>query len=78
MAKIERCRGFNIGAVYLVGSGIYGKTEVLDEIVQQAAGRLLEMFDADIIIRFNSDSESGGAYVKDEGGVIKLESGPAL
>lgn len=66
MEKIERCRGVNAGAGYLAGSGIYGKTEVLDEMVQQTADRLLEMFDVNITIRFNSDSESGGAYVKDE------------
>ena len=66
MAKIERCSAINVGTGYLAGSGIYGKTELLDEIVQQAAGRLLEMFDVDITIRFNSDTESGGAYIKDE------------
>lgn len=66
MAKIDRSNGIKLGTGYLMGSEIYGKTEILDEIVQQAAERMLQMFDVDITIRFNFDAESGGAYVKDE------------
>ena len=66
MAKIDRYSGIKVGTGYLMGSEIYGKTEILDEIVQQEAERMLQMFDVDITIRFNFDAESGGAYVKDE------------
>lgn len=66
MAKIDQYSGIKVGTGYLMGSEIYGKTEILDEIVQQAAERMLQMFDVDITIRFNFDAESGGAYVKDE------------
>ena len=66
MAKIDRYSGIKVGTGYLKGSEIYGKTEILDEIVQQEAERMLQMFDVDITIRFNFDAESGGAYVKDE------------
>ena len=66
MAQIDRSNGIKLGTGYLMGSEIYGKTEILDEIVKQAAERMLQMFDVDITIRFNFDAESGGAYVKDE------------
>ena len=66
MAKIDRYSGIKVGTGYLMGSEIYGKTEILDEIVQQEAERMLQMFDVDITIRFNFDAESGDAYVKDE------------
>ena len=35
MAKIDRYSGIKVGTGYLMGSEIYGKTEILDKIVQQ-------------------------------------------
>lgn len=66
MANIERCKGIDTGFGYLVGSGYYGKTRELDDIVQQAANLLRKTFDTDIQMRFNSDQQSGGAFVKDD------------
>lgn len=66
MANIERCKGIDTGFGYLVGSGCYGKTRELDDIVQQAANLLKETFNTDIQIRFNSDQKSGGAFVADD------------
>ena len=52
------------GIPYLVGNGGQGKTEDLDKLVQQAANWLANEFERDIEIRFNSNRESGGAWLK--------------
>jgi len=52
------------GIPYLVGNGGQGKTEELDKLVQKAANWLANEFERDIEIRFNSDRESGGAWLK--------------
>lgn len=58
-----RVNGIPVG---LVGSGYRGKTEELDLVVQKAAELLANFFQRDIEIRFNSDQESGGAFIKDK------------
>lgn len=62
---IERCAGISTGTGYLVGNGYSGKTEELDNIVKKEAEILQEMYGLDIQIRFNSNRESGGAWVID-------------
>ena len=62
---IERSAGIATGAGYLAGSGFSGKTEELDAFIQKEAEILLEMFGRDVVIRFNSDRLSGGAFIKD-------------
>jgi len=52
---ITRSSGYGTGTEYLVGSGYEGKN------------RLSALFDnSHIEIRFNSHSESSGAYIKDD------------
>lgn len=62
---IGRCVGISIGTGYLVGGGYCGKTEQLDEIVKKEAEILEDLYGLDVEIRFNSDRESGGAWVVD-------------
>ena len=52
------------GVHYLVGNGGHGKTEELDKLVEQAAAWLANEFGRDIEIRFNSNRESGGAWLE--------------
>lgn len=66
MTSIERSAGVpvkigGIGAV--VGSGHHGIGE-LDAVISHAADLLHERFQLPITIRFNSDRESGGAWLK--------------
>lgn len=65
MSKIERCAGINTGLGYVVGGGYSGKTDELDAVVQKEAEILQELYGRDVVIRFNSDRESGGAFIKD-------------
>ena len=65
MAMIERCYGISTGLGYLVGAGGSGFTEELDQIVEEAAHKLYEMYGVKITIRFNTDRKSGGASVLD-------------
>ena len=65
MSKIERYAGTNTGLGYVVGGGYSGKTDELDAAVQKEAEILQELYGRDIVIRFNSNRESGGAFVKD-------------
>ena len=51
---------------YRPGGGYEGKTKELDAIVSQAAGIMEKTFGCEITIRFNSDRESGGAFIKDK------------
>ena len=62
---IERCGGISTGTGYLVGNGYSGKTKELDDIVKKEAEILQEMYGLDVQIRFNSNRESGGAWVID-------------
>ena len=52
------------GIPYLVGNGGEGKTPELDNLAKQCADWLAEEFGKDVEIRFNSDRESGGAWLK--------------
>lgn len=65
MSKIERCAGINTGLGYVVGGGYSGKTDELDAVVQKEAEILQELYGRDVVIRFNSDRKSGGAFIKD-------------
>lgn len=62
---IERCAGITTGLGYVVGGGYYGKTEELDNIVTKEAEILQKLYGKNVVIRFNSDRMSGGAYIKD-------------
>lgn len=65
---ITRSTGTPVGAggvIYgMAGGGYRGYTEQLDAVVREAAGALAHAYGADIEIRFNSDRESGGAWLK--------------
>lgn len=65
MSKIERCAGINTGLGYVVGGGYSGQTDELDAVVQKEAEILQDLYGRDVVIRFNSDRESGGAFIKD-------------
>jgi hypothetical protein len=49
---------------YLCGSGYKGITDELDATVAQAADVLANAYGIDVVIRFNSDRRSGGAWLK--------------
>lgn len=68
--KIDRSTGISVPGWYgpSPGGGYSGKTKDLDATVQKEAEILGPMFDRDIQIRFNSDRESGGAWLKDRSG----------
>lgn len=51
------------GTPYHVGSGYQGRTEELDNTVKREAELLAKTFNRDIEVRFNSDRESGGAWL---------------
>lgn len=78
MAKIERCYGISTGTGYLVGAGVTGKTPELDEVVQDAAEALKKEFNVDIVIRFNTNRKSGGAYLDDSEMSDKIGIGAGL
>src|SRR5262245_49367026 len=69
---IERSAGIPVSAgaggfsitPRLVGGGYLGATPELDTVVQQAARALETAYCTDIVIRFNSDRESGGAWLR--------------
>jgi hypothetical protein len=65
---IERSTGIALGAggvIYgMAGGGYMGLTPELDAAVSEAAKALAEAYGRDIEIRFNSDRESGGAWLK--------------
>lgn len=50
---------------YIVGGGYEGKTKELDDVVAREAELLHKHYNKDVEIRFNSDRESGGAWIKD-------------
>lgn len=78
MSKIERSAGYNTGYGYIAGGGYEGKTKALDNAVKKAAEFMEKEFDRDIEIRFNSDRESGGAWLKDNKGSTDLGLGANL
>lgn len=47
----------------MAGGGYVGATEALDATVMRAAEMLREAYGMDVTIRFNSDRESGGAWL---------------
>lgn len=66
--NIERSHGIpvRVGGMLagVVGGGYTGATSELDATVQHAADLLARTFDLPVTIRFNSDRESGGAWLK--------------
>lgn len=62
---IYRCPGIITGLGYVVGGGYSGITKDLDEAVKTAAELLRDHFDCEVVIRFNSDRRSGGAWVRE-------------
>lgn len=66
---IERNAGTPLpGTMLVAGGGYSGITGELDAVVSQAADQLAQAYGMDIEIRFNSDRESGGAWLKDAAG----------
>lgn len=65
---IERSTGITVPvwAGTLPGGGYSGDTKELDDAVKACAELLQDAFGKDIVIRFNSNRESGGAWVKNE------------
>lgn len=63
--SISRSTGVAVNGGYVVGGGFRGLTDELDSIVKQEAQILYNRFNTDIVIRFNSDRMSGGAWLVD-------------
>jgi hypothetical protein len=65
---IERSPGIPAaagGVCYgLAGGGYQGLTAELDAVVQEAAERLQDAYGMDVVIRFNSNRASGGAWLR--------------
>jgi len=62
---ITRSTGLYTGyGAYFCGNGYEGTTKELDDTVKREAELLTTTFKRDIEIRFNSDRESGGAWLK--------------
>ena len=69
MPEITRSVGINPGFPYmgpLPGGGYRGLTDELDATVAQAAELLRVEYGRDVEIRYNSDRQSGGAFVIDD------------
>lgn len=68
MGAITRSEGYEltVGAapVAVAGGGYSGCTAELDAVVAEAAQALAAAYGQDVEIRFNSDRESGGAFLK--------------
>lgn len=75
---ITRSPGTSTGLGYLVGSGFEGKTKELDNAVLKNAKLLHKTFGKDIEIRFNTNRESGGAFIKDNEYSCKIGIGASL
>ncbi len=61
---IKRSEGLYTGYMgYMCGNGYEGSTDELDNVVKREAELLAEAFNRDIEIRFNSNRESGGAWL---------------
>lgn len=61
---IERSAGLPTGTGWIVGGGHTGATYDLDATVREAARTLETAYGRDVVIRFNTDRRSGGAWVK--------------
>lgn len=61
---ITRDPGCVVGQ-HVVGGGTYGMTEALDSGIQKAAQFMSDKLGCNVVIRFNSDRQSGGAYIRD-------------
>jgi hypothetical protein len=72
MGAITRSEGYEltVGAapVAVAGGGYSGCTAELDAVVAEAAQALAAAYGQDVEIRFNSDRESGGAWLKTAAG----------
>jgi hypothetical protein len=67
MSEIERSAGLvvSIGTLpAIVGGGYSGRSDELDATVQRAAEMLRDAYGLPVVIRFNSDRLSGGAWLK--------------
>jgi hypothetical protein len=66
--NIERSAGLPIVVGYgfygMAGGGYRGLTAALDQTVQRAAERLTAAYRMPVVIRFNSNRESGGAFLR--------------
>ena len=69
---ITRCPGISTGLGYIVGGGYKGITKELDDAVHLAAETLKQAFGCNIVVRFNSDRNSGGAFIKDDESDAKI------
>lgn len=63
VASVTRSPGIPVGLGFIAGGGNVGATKTLDETVETAAHRLAALFDGPVVIRFNSDRRSGGAWL---------------
>lgn len=67
MSTVTRSPGIPImvgGVCYgFAGSGYSGATAALDALVEHAASALVDAYKRHVTIRFNSDRESGGAFL---------------
>jgi len=66
MATMTRSQGTLVvsgGRCFYPGGGYSGATEALDSLVIQEAEALKGLFGKDVSIRFNSNRESGGAWL---------------
>lgn len=62
---ITRSTGLYTGiGAYFCGNGYEGSTRELDDTVKRQADLLATTFSRDVEIRFNSDRQSGGAWLK--------------
>ena len=77
-AQITRSAGMTTGYGYLVGNGYEGSTKELDDKVIEIANLLKNRFCKDIEIRFNSNRESGGGFIKDNDSSCKIGIGASL
>lgn len=75
---IERSAGISTGLGYFVGNGYNGKTKELDDTVLEISKLLEEHFKKNVEIRFNSNRESGGAFLKDNEFSSKIGIGAGL
>ncbi len=65
MTTVTRSTGLYTGiGAYFCGNGYKGLTKELDDTVKREAELLTTTFNRDVEIRFNSDRESGGAWLK--------------
>jgi hypothetical protein len=67
MSIVERSAGtvVTVGVIpFVVGGGYRGATDDLDNAVQAGADALRDLFNHDVVIRFNSDRLSGGSWLK--------------